>query len=156
MNTQAVSATDGGTTAYGGEASAEGRNRRIDDRLPMSIRVRYPRRNAFFFEYTRNISHGGMFIATSQPFDIGTRFRFELEVPGEDEPISLLGEVRWTVEPRQIEGMSASAPDVDAGMGIQFIFDADGAREAFEARVRGMVEDAFGPHISRQLFERQA
>lgn len=154
MTTQPVSAMEGGTTSFGGEASVEGRNRRSEDRVPMSIRVRYPRRNAFFFEYTRNISHGGMFIATQQPFDIGTRFQFELEVPGEDETIKLIGEVRWTVEPRQIEGMAPSAPDVDAGMGIQFLFDDDDLRADFNKRVRGMVEEAFGPRISQELLER--
>ncbi len=153
MTMQTASGTDAGTTAYGGEASVEGRNRRTEDRVPMSIRVRYPRRNAFFFEYTRNISHGGMFIATQQPFAIGTRFRFDLEVPGEDRLISLMGEVRWTVEPRQIEGMSASAPDVDAGMGIQFLFDEDSDRDAFDGRVRKMVEEAFGPKISQEILE---
>ncbi len=141
-----------GETAYGGEAFVTASNRRFEARYPMAIRVKYPRRNAFFFEYTRNISRGGMFIATSKPLDLGERFVFELEVPGEEAPLQLLGEVRWRVTPEDVQGVRKPVEDLEAGMGIAFLFGEEGGDQvAFNARVMEMINEAFGPEIAQEL-----
>ena len=125
---------------------------RRDPRVPVSIRVRYPQRNAFFSEYTRNISRGGMFIATDEPMQIGTRLRFALEVPGSDA-LLIEGEVRWAVRPEQVAGLAASAPEVEVGMGVQFVFANEAERAALEAAVREMMEDTLGPKIAAALLD---
>lgn len=142
-----------GVTAHGGQAtvSATTAERRRQQRVPLSIKVRYPRRNAFFFEYTRNISHGGMFIGTEKPFPIGTRFRFALEIPGEEEPLQLTGEVRWRVAPEDMEGLRDPIENLETGMGIAFLFEDQEERRVFEGHVEAMMMDAFGPEIAQQL-----
>src|SRR3981189_2697567 len=54
--------------------------------------------NAFFADYTKNISKGGTFIKTSRPLPVGTRFLFALAVPALSEPVTLDGEVTWVLE----------------------------------------------------------
>ncbi len=155
---QAVTNTDqeAGTTAHGGQATLVERElstaeRRRQTRVPFQIQVSYPRRNAFFFEYTRNISHGGMFIATTTPFDIGTRFTFALSIPGENEPVKLEGEVRWRVTPEDMQGLKDPVEDLEPGMGIAFLFTDEKKRDAIQDRVQAMIEEAFGENIAHQL-----
>ncbi len=140
-----------GTTAYGGHAMVSHDNRRNDPRYPMCVQVKYPRRNAFFFEYTRNISRGGMFIATDKPMELGERFTFELQIPGEDEPMRLVGEVRWRVTPDEVSGMKGPVKDLETGMGIAFIFDSNQDKTDFEHKVTHMLHDAFGPELTNEL-----
>ena len=92
-----------------------------------------------------------MFIATEHSFEVGTRFAFDLEVPGEDDPFRLFGEVRWAVTPEDMEGLKEPVPDMEPGMGIRFVFDDAAQQEALDARVRDMVEEAFGPVITSKL-----
>lgn len=53
-----------------------------------------------------DLSEGGAFIDTANPFDVGTRLAFRLQLPDEAEPIVGRAVVRW------------QQPTV--GMGIQF------------------------------------
>ena len=140
-----------GRTAYGGHAEVSEDNRRRDPRFPLSVRVRYPRRNAFFFEYTRNISRGGMFIATDTPRPIGDRFVFEMEIPDEDIPIKIKGEVRWRVTPEDVEAVKGAPCDLEAGMGISFIYEDASEKAEFETHVMAMLNEAFGPEIADEL-----
>jgi type IV pilus assembly protein PilZ len=71
--------------------------RRQEERAPIELRVEYQRLNRFFYDYTKNISKGGTFIQTKKPLDVGTQFLFKLLVPHNDEPMVLLGEVRWVL-----------------------------------------------------------
>jgi type IV pilus assembly protein PilZ len=145
-----------GVTAHGGEATFHDvRDRRHQDRVPLEIKVRYPRRNAFFFEYTRNISRGGMFIGTQRPFPIGTRFDFALEIPGEPEPMILHGEVRWRVTEDDLQGLHQDIDKLETGMGIAFLFADDDERRRFERHVEEMLDDAFGPELAAALFQKR-
>src|SRR5690606_15108953 len=91
-----------------------GVDKRAHPRIPIELRVDYPKLNAFFADYTRNISKGGTFIRTKQPLPKGTRFVFRLSVPTLEAPILLEGEVAWTKE-----------GDEEAGMGIRFLYVDD-------------------------------
>ena len=66
-------------------------------RASINLKVEYQRLNAFFADYTTNISKGGTFISTNEPLDVGTEFAFKLDVPGVEEVLSLKGIVRWVV-----------------------------------------------------------
>jgi uncharacterized protein (TIGR02266 family) len=60
---------------------------------------------------TRNISLGGVYVETSQPFPLQTRLQIRFTIPTHPEPIEVRGEVRW-VEPGDV--------DQPCGMGIRF------------------------------------
>jgi type IV pilus assembly protein PilZ len=117
---------------------------RRENRAPIELKVEYRRLNAFFADYTKNISRGGTFIATGRPLPIGTEFVFRLFVPSLAEPISLRGRVRWVVEDSDPAGR-------EAGMGIRFIFDEEQERVEVEGVVEKLMVDSLGPLVHARL-----
>ena len=120
------------------------RDRRIDARRPIELKVEYKRLNTFFADYTKNISRGGTFIKTTRPLPVGTEFLFKLFVPGRDEPLTIHGEVQ-----RIIEGSDTE----EAGMAIKFVY-REGDPQAEIARVvEGMMTESLGPRLYAKLME---
>jgi type IV pilus assembly protein PilZ len=123
-------------------------DRRAAPRGPIRLRVDYERMNAFFADYTKNISKGGTFIKTSRPLPVGTRFLFALAVPALSEPVTLDGEVTWVMEAAQ-----ARAGE-EPGMGIRFVFASDEQRSEFESLVERMMEESLGRYVMEGLLQR--
>lgn len=123
-------------------------DRREEGRAPIELNVSYKRVNSFFADYTRNISRGGTFIATSRPLRLGTAFVFALEVPGLEEPLRLNGRVIWTTE---AEDASKANP---AGMGIEFQYENDAERQATMQVVERLLERELGVDLARGLLRR--
>ena len=120
-------------------------DRRTAPRGPIRLRVDYERMNAFFADYTKNISKGGTFIKTSRPLPVGTRFLFALAVPALSEPVTLDGEVTWV-----LKGEDATEGR-EPGMGIRFLFASERQRTEFEALVEGLMEESLGPYVTHGL-----
>ena len=78
---------------------------------------------------TGNISVGGMFLFTQEPFPKDTEFKISFTLPGAPQAIEARGKVVWKRESRQ-------AADRQAGMGLRFIEIKDADRE----RIRAFVE----------------
>jgi len=120
--------------------------RRGAPRKPIELKVEYKRLNAFFADYTRNISNGGTFIQTEKPLPIGTEFVFKLQVPHLSEPLSIEGQVRWINQP--------GTEDEDGpGMGIRFIYHEQSQRTAIEGLVEGLMVDSLGRLLTNKLLE---
>ena len=127
--------------------------RRQEERAPIELRVEYQRLNRFFYDYTKNISKGGTFIQTKKPLDVGTQFLFKLLVPHNDEPMVLLGEVRWVLHEGETrteeDGSEVSTP----GMGIRFIYKDVGQQEQVEREVEKLMVSSLGPRIYARLHD---
>jgi uncharacterized protein (TIGR02266 family) len=89
-------------------------NQRITKRSDMLLKVEYSSTSKFFDDYTENISDGGVFIATTLPFETGQLVDFSISFPGLLDPIQLRGEVRWQ-RPQQ--------EDLPSGIGIRFLIE---------------------------------
>lgn len=87
--------------------------RRVRGRLPINVLVEYEDRQDFLTDYTANMDIGGMFIKTSTPLEMGTRFRLRFKVSGRERPIDTVAVVRWNLHPSE-------AGPLNAGMGVQF------------------------------------
>ena len=120
-------------------------NLRSSSRAPLRLRVDYERMNSFFADYTKNISRGGTFIKTPRPLPVGTRCQFSFTLPALSDPLVLEGEVTWLLGP----GDSG-----EPGMGVKFVFEADGARREFEELVEKMMEESLGPETTKALLHR--
>ncbi|MCG5055872.1 MAG: TIGR02266 family protein [Myxococcales bacterium] len=125
--------------------------RRNEPRAPIELQVEYMRLNTFFYDYTKNISHGGTFVRTQRPLPIGTLFVFRLNVPRLPEPLVLHGEVRWIVKVEGVDGTSDDAPPSEPGMGIRFVYEDDVQRLALDAKVEKLMSESLGPLISSRL-----
>jgi type IV pilus assembly protein PilZ len=101
------------------------RDKRAAERLPIRMLVEYESSEDFLIDYTANMSIGGMFIQTSNPLEVGTRFRLRFRIPGRDEPVDTIGEVCWVLTPEE-------AGCMQPGMGVRF--------EELAAKDRNAVE----------------
>jgi type IV pilus assembly protein PilZ len=120
-------------------------DRREQPRAAIELRVEYKRINAFFADYTKNISRGGTFICTDRPLEIGTDFVFRLGVPHLPEPLVLKGKVQWIVTPEQ------ATAEQEPGMGIGFVFESEIDRARVEATVEKLMVDNLGPVLFEKL-----
>ncbi len=123
-------------------------DRRHEERAPIELKVEYQRLNAFFYDYTKNISRGGTFIRTNRPLGIGTLFVFKLMVPTLEEALVLRGEVRWI---RNQSDPDDADPTQGPGMGIRFIFDDESQREQVEQLVERLMVSSLGQHVYSRL-----
>jgi len=120
------------------------RDRRIDARRPIELKVEYKRLNTFFADYTKNISRGGTFIKTTRPLPVGTEFLFKLFVPGRDQPLTIHGEVQRIIDESARE---------EPGMAIKFVY-REGDPQAEIARiVEGLMTASLGPRLYAKLME---
>lgn len=123
--------------------------RRNGERAPITLKVEYKRLNAFFADYTRNISKGGTFIRTTQPLDVGTEFVFLLMLPEKATPVpttlELTGVVKWVVTEAE------ATHEQPAGMGIRFLFANDEVRRRVQSVAAGLMQDALGPTLTAKL-----
>jgi uncharacterized protein (TIGR02266 family) len=83
----------------------------------------------FYAGFAKNLSEGGIFVATHIVHPVGTKFNLSMHLDdGDPRPVRGVGEVRWI---RALDG------DLPAGLGIQFTeIDEDGQTriEAFLAK----------------------
>ena len=136
--------------------------RRSDPRHPIELKVEYKRLNAFFADYTKNISRGGTFIQTDKPLPVGTEFVFKLYVPTLEEPLRIRGRVKWVVEAEAAEGVpqgqaEGGRPATQAGgapgMGIRFVYSTDDERRQVERAVERLMVDSLGHLVFRKLMD---
>lgn len=121
--------------------------RREDPRGPIELKVEYKRLNAFFADYTKNISKDGTFIKTDKPLGIGTEFVFKLFVPKLNHPLELKGQVRWILKPEDIGGRDPREP----GMGIRFLYEDDAQRRRMRQLVEQLMVDSLGSLVYEKL-----
>jgi len=81
-------------------------DRRYDRRLPIDITYE----GQSFSTHTRNISLGGVFVASDRALPFGAKVRLSFRVPTQTELTEVVGQVRWV---EQEEGAVR-------GLGIQF------------------------------------
>jgi type IV pilus assembly protein PilZ len=118
-------------------------------RAPIKLRVEYQQMNAFFSDYTKNISKGSTFIKTRRPLPLGTRLTFQLALPTLPEPLSLTGEVaRVFPLPGENEGAGG-----EPGMEIRFLFEGESARRAFAELVERAMVDSLGREATTGLLK---
>lgn len=120
------------------------RERRIEVRSPIELKVEYKRLNTFFADYTKNISRGGTFIKTTRPLPVGTEFLFKLFVPGRQAPLTIHGEVQRIIE---------DASDDEAGMAIKFVYREGDPQSEIARVVEGMMTESLGPRLYAKLME---
>lgn len=115
----------------------------------MRLRIDYERMNAFFADYTRNISKGGTFIKTSRPLEVGSRCQFSLSLPALPVPLLLDGEVIWILTAEEAQQSGA-----EPGMGIRFVFADEAGRREFERVIERIMEESLGADVVRRLLRR--
>jgi type IV pilus assembly protein PilZ len=89
------------------------RDRRVHARTDIELRVGYGSVGEFLSDWTSNVSVGGMFLRTTEPKPVGTRFKLRFQIPEHDRTIEAQGEVCWVIP-------GNTTPPPQPGMGIRF------------------------------------
>jgi uncharacterized protein (TIGR02266 family) len=109
----------------------KGAERRIEDREPAggAIRIKFRTPQDFQEYYLRDISRGGMFIATQKPHQIGEILSLAVQLPEGDE-IKLQARVAHVRKPAEV------GPGKPAGMGVEFVAMPAEAADRIAACIR--------------------
>lgn len=103
------------------------RERRKHERKPVHVRIRYRVVDQFLEDYIKNVSLGGIFVATSDPLPPRTRLKIQFSLPGMKSLLETEGIVVHSVERRG----SKRGAEV-SGMGIKFSDLSAEAKKAIE------------------------
>ncbi len=95
-----------------------GEEKRQDERFPFVLKVQYSDRRQVA-DATENLSRGGLFIQTEQPWQVGDVVPLALSFPGLLDPIEIVGRVTW-IRPALGSGVG--------GVGIAVQTDSDRKR----------------------------
>lgn len=88
--------------------------RRTHQRTTFIADIGFSSDSNFYTGFTRDISEGGVFVATYNVFPVGTVMELELQVPDTGAPIQVKGEVRWSAEANEDS-------DGHPGVGLRFL-----------------------------------
>lgn len=95
--------------------SPPGSERRSSERIEVVWSVDCETEQTFLYASITNISEMGIFVATRDPLEVGTRLTLRFAMPGEQEPFVLFGQVQWVNPIRML------SDNPNPGMGIRFI-----------------------------------
>ncbi len=107
-------------------------NLREKRRLPIRLQVIYGAVEGPANTFTKDINEEGVFLFTDRPLPETSQIHMLVTIPGQAQPLSLMGKVSHTI---------VSADEEPPGMGIVFELD-DGQRELMVAVIKDL-EDQF-------------
>lgn len=99
------------------------------------LKVRFQSPSAFISEYNHNISKGGIFVRSKNPFPPGSKVEVVLVVPELETEVSAIGEVIHTVSPVEASDRKPS------GMGVDLKGMAESERRKIEDYIKSKVGD---------------
>jgi uncharacterized protein (TIGR02266 family) len=99
---------------------------REHERIELAIDVTLASGSNFWTGLTRNVSEGGLFVATDELQPPGSILRFQFRMLPDPQLHEVLGEVRW------VRHFLAASDDFPAGMGVRFVDLPDALRETIE------------------------
>ena len=90
-------------------------DRRANRRIELEVEIGLESDHNFYTGLTRDISSGGIFVATGVTYEVGDRVTINFTLPGRSVPITVEAQVRWVRDPRTIRTDGAE------GMGLKFL-----------------------------------
>ena len=118
----------------------DGSDRRVAPRIPFhaEVRVEFPNFAGFVHRFAANLSVGGLFLELPEPPAVGTRLRFEFQLPDQTALIRGEGEVMWRRE-RGGPGKPLS------GVGVRFVEIDPTSRELIYRTVDRFIQSGGQP-----------
>lgn len=90
-----------------------GQERRAHQRARLKTSVSFASESNFYTGFTRDISEGGLFVATHNVIPVGGLVDLEFSLPDDGPPIKVKAEVRWAAEYNELS-------DCPPGLGLSF------------------------------------
>jgi uncharacterized protein (TIGR02266 family) len=115
-------------------------------RIPLDLNVNFESRGEVRKCMMKNLSAGGIFVATESPLPLGTPFNVRIRIETTGEEIELPGEVVSV-------GASADLAGEQHGMGIRFVHLDEAQREQIEEFTEQAMKNAIGKAERPELDE---
>ena len=96
-------------------------------RIPVRMLVHFVKNSQVHSNFSVNLSHGGMFIATQDTMPVGSPLSLRLQLPGKEQTLTCQGQVAWLNH----SGLHRN-PHLPMGMGVVF----DGLSEPLQELVK--------------------
>ena|SRR5947207_9983421 len=93
--------------------------RRARPRLAVDLDVTLESEHNFYAGFAENLSAGGIFVATHKLLPVGQKIGLSIRLPGLEEPVLGIGEVRWVRD-------YSERSNVPPGLGLKFLYLAPG------------------------------
>ncbi len=103
--------------------------------LSMTVRYRSATLDEFIEHHSHDVSRGGMYIKTPQPFPAGTLLKFEVKIAADQRVMQGVGRVVWR---READDATADHP---AGMGVKFIKLDEESKNIIDQLVTARTDD---------------
>jgi uncharacterized protein (TIGR02266 family) len=124
----------------------EERRRYLRLDLDNNMMVRYGHKGEFYFGSCRNLSPGGLFVATKTPAPFGSEVTLKFTLPGHERPLKASGQVVRVH--RDVRNCKSTGP---AGMHIRFV----NVEPIIEEEIRSFVAPRIRQMVIRKLVERK-
>lgn len=99
----------------GNKGEKQRRARRVS--LDYDVTVGMESDAMFYTGLLKDISSGGLFIATTKPHNVGDKISLQLNLPGSDDPLQVNGVIKWHrgeyVSEELPEGVGVELSDLD-------------------------------------------
>ncbi len=105
-------------------------------RFDATIKVRYKSVKDFLIEYSRNLSKGGIFLATPAPLPEGSKVQLFFCLPDSSKEIKILGDVVHTIA--REEGRQSG---LEPGMGIEFTDFSPSSKREISKYIDGLFAE---------------
>ena len=102
-----------------------GIERREHPRILVRAMVDYESQDTFLYDYSQNLSEGGLFINTESPLAVGEVLDLKFSLPDIEKVFQVKGEVKWVIEEKKGPLMK--------GMGIAFKDLSDDDRKLIQS-----------------------
>ncbi len=112
-----------------------GAERRRSNRVELVVRVDYKTVDELFSEFARNINEGGLFVETDTPPEIGANVALQFKIPGNEDPIQVMG---------RVVRISPGDSQESTGIGIEFEDLDKQSRDEINNLVRNLRVGATG------------
>ena len=86
--------------------------RRKHPRIFIRALVDYESHDTFLYDYSKDLSEGGIFIQTDDPLEVGKVIDLKFSLPDVEKVFNIKGEVKWTNQEESKGGRK--------GMGVAF------------------------------------
>ncbi len=106
-------------------------------RVPLDLNVNFESRGEVSKCLMKNLSAGGIFVATESPLPLGTPFNVRIRIEKTGEDVELPGEVVSV-------GMSANLAEEKHGMGIRFVHLTEAQSEQLAEFSEQAMKNAIG------------
>lgn len=118
-------------------APKAGPDRRKKPRSIVRALVDYESDNTYLYDYSTDLSEGGIFIETSKPLKTGSNLTLRFTLPNVDRVFEVKGKVAWLNQERPKRGRPSKG--LPQGMGVEFKTMSETDRRAITYYIANVV-----------------